>query len=149
MLSARHFVIGCLILVVIGGVLVVIVVGGIFMLGLNKYGETTEADGMEFGRRTDQQGCQSEGLRRFKAARRAGNPIDAHATQLFTYGCFQTCRPTAGFCRDAPTEDKVLTVRRWAQYRCHIEGESSNDEACIEVLTESADSCLGKTKHHD
>ena len=149
MLTAKHFVIGCLIFLVIAGVVVVFVVGGIFFLGLNKYGETTEADGMEFGRRTDQQGCQKEGLRRLNSARNARNPIDAHATQLWAYGCFQTCRPTAGFCREVPAEDSSLAVRRWAQMRCHLENIRTDDEACIALFAETADSCLGKTKLHD
>jgi len=149
MATAKHFVIGCLIFLVVGGLIVVIAVGGIFFLGFNKYGDTLEADGMEFGRKTDQQGCEHEGLRRYKSARKAGNPIDAHACLIFTNGCFQTCRPTSGFCRNAPTEDSFFGVRRWAQECCHAEGLPSDDEACVDVFTETADSCLGKTKHHD
>ena len=148
-MAAKHFVIGCLIFVVAGGVLVVIVVGGIFLLGLNKYGETTEEAGMKFGRQTDQQGCQTKGLRRLKSAEDARNPIDAQATQLFTYGCFQTCQPKVGFCSDKPQEDSFFAIRRWAQEHCHRENFRTDDEACIDVITESADSCLGKTRHHD
>src|SRR5215831_15648868 len=93
MATAKHFVIGCLIFLVVGGLIVVIAEGGIFFLGFNKYGDTLEADGMEFGRKTDQQGCEHEGLRRYKSARKAGNPIDAHACLIFTNGCFQPSGP--------------------------------------------------------
>ena len=105
MATAKYFVIGCIIVLVLAVVLVVIVVGGIFYLGLGKHIEDVEAEGVEFGRKTDQQGCQDEAIRRLKSARRSGDLIRAQDAQMFIYGCFQTCRPTSGFCSDAPKED--------------------------------------------
>src|SRR5215510_824691 len=146
MATAKHFVIGCLIVAVVAAVIVVVVAGGIFYLGLTKYVDTVEAEGVEFGRRTDQQACQDEALRRLKSARRSGDLIRARGTQMFIYGCFQTCRTTSGFCRDAPKEDSLLTVRKWAQDRCRLEGAPNDDDVCVSLFMEVSDSCLGKTK---
>lgn len=66
--------IGCLALVIVGGVIIAVVVGGVFLLGFNEYADTTESEGVEFGRKTDQQGCQSEAFRRLRQARRLGKP---------------------------------------------------------------------------
>jgi len=143
--TAKHFVIGCLIALILGGVLVVVVVGGIFFLGLYKFGDTAEAEGVEFGRHTDQQGCQNEALRRFRSARKAENPITSQAAVLFINGCFQTCRDTAGFCRNAPQEDSFLTVRKWAQERCRLE-DAWGDDACRSLFMEVSDACFGKIK---
>lgn len=146
MATAKHFVIGCVILVVVGGIIIAAVVGGIFLLGLNKYSENTESEGVEFGRRTDQQGCQDEAFRRLKRGRQAGDLISSRATQLFLHGCFQTSRATPGFCRDAPKEDSFLAVRKWAQDRCQREGAGS-DNVCPSLFMEVSDVCLGKIEH--
>ena len=147
MVTAKHFIIGCVILVIVGGVVIAAAVGGIFYLGLNKYADETEKEGVEFGRHTDQQGCQDEALRRLKQGRRSGDIISSRATEIFVYGCFQTSRATAGFCRDAPKEDSFLAVRKWAQDRCKLEGAPSGDDACVSLFTTVSDDCLGKIKH--
>jgi hypothetical protein len=146
MATAKYFVIGCIIVVVVGVVIVVIVVGGIFYLGLGKHIEDVEAEGVEFGRKTDQQGCQDEAIRRLKSARRSGDLIRAQDAHLFISGCFETCRPTSGFCMDAPKEDSFFTVRKWAQDRCRFEGAPDGYEPCVDVFVQVSDSCLGKTK---
>jgi len=147
MATARHLVIGCLIVAVVGGVLVVVVAGGIFYLGLGPHIDTVEAEGVEFGRKTDQQGCQDETIRRLKAAKRSGNLILEQDAYLFIYGCFETCRPTSGFCLDAPKEDTFFTVRRWAQDRCRLEGAPEGYEPCISVFEIVAHACQGKIEH--
>jgi hypothetical protein len=146
MATAKYFVIGCIIVLVLAVVLVVIVVGGIFYLGLGKHIEDVEAEGVEFGRKTDQQGCQDEAIRRLKSARRSGDLIRARDTQMFIYGCFQTCRPTSGFCSDAPKEDSFFTVRKWAQDRCRLAGAPDGYGPCVDVFMEVSNSCLGKTQ---
>ena len=147
MVTAKHFIIGCVILVIVGGIIIAAVVGGIFYLGLAKYADEAEKDGVEFGRHTDQQGCQDEALRRLKQGRRSGNLISSRATEIFINGCFQTSRATPGFCRDAPKEDSFLAVREWAQDRCRREGAPSSDDACVSLFVEVSDDCLGKIKH--
>jgi len=145
MATAKHFIIGCVSLIVVGGIIIVAVVGGIFYLGLTKYVDDAEHEGVEFGRRTDQQGCQDEAFRRLKQGRRAGNLISSRATELFINGCFQTSRATPGFCRDKPKEDSFFAVRRWAQDRCQLEGAAS-DDVCVSLFMEVSDACLGKIK---
>jgi hypothetical protein len=147
MATAKHFIVGCVILVIVGGIVIVAVVGGIFYLGLTKYADEAEKDGVEFGRHTDQQGCQDEALRRLKKGRRSGDLISSRATEIFINGCFQTSRATPGFCRDAPKEDSFLTVQSWARDRCQREGAPSGDDACVSLFAEVSDDCLGKIKH--
>jgi hypothetical protein len=145
MATAKHFIVGCVILVLVGGIIIAAVVAGIFMLGLKDYADNAEHEGVEFGRRTDQQGCQDEAFHRLKMGRRAANPISSRATSLFLYGCLQTSRATPGFCRDAPGDDSFLGVRKWAQDRCHREGAGS-DDVCVSLFMEVSNACLGKIK---
>jgi hypothetical protein len=145
-MKTKYIVIGCLALVVLVGVVIAGVVGGIFYLGLNKEIDKTETEGVAVGRRTDQQGCLDEGLRRLRATTRAGNPITRHISELFLNGCFQSCRETAGFCRDVPKEDAFFTVRKWAQDRCQQVG-AGTDDACVSLFIEVSNACLGKIKH--
>jgi hypothetical protein len=146
MATAKHFVIGCVVLLIVGVVLVVVVVGGIFYLGLGEHINTVEAEGVEFGRKTDQQGCQDETIRRLKSAKRSGDLIRARDAELFINGCLQTCRPTSDFCRDAPKEDSFFKVRKWAADRCRLERAPDDYDPCISVFTEVSDACLGKIK---
>src|SRR5436190_20569832 len=97
MATAKHFIIGCMILFIVGGIIIVAVVGGIFYLGLTKYTDETEKEGVAFGRHTDQQGCQNEALRRLKQGRRSGNLISSRATEIFISSCLETSRATLGF----------------------------------------------------
>ena len=144
-MKTKYIVIGCLALVILGGVLITGIIGGIFYLGTSEELTKTENAGVEFGRKTDQQGCLDEAIRRFQAATRAGNLITRRTTEHFLYGCFQSCRETTGFCRDAPKEDAFFTVRKWAQDRCQQIG-AGTDDACVSLFTEVSDSCLGKIK---
>ncbi|HJZ82091.1 MAG TPA: hypothetical protein VKD91_17155 [Pyrinomonadaceae bacterium] len=147
MATAKYFVIGCLGVAVIAAVIVVGVVGGIFYLGLGKHIDTVEAQGMEFGRKTDQQACKEETIRRLKSAKKSVDLIREQDAYLFIYGCFETCRPTSGFCLDAPKEDSFFTVRKWAQDRCRLEGAPEGYEPCVSVFEVVAHACLGKIEH--
>src|SRR5262252_4948551 len=114
-MKTKTIVFGCLALVLLGGALIACVVGGIFALGLSGYADDTEKSGKEFGKHTDQLGCETEALRRLRAANKALDPFKKSANELFLYGCFQTSRATPDFCRSTPKEDGFFTVRQWSQ----------------------------------
>jgi hypothetical protein len=145
MAATRNIAIGCIAAAVLVGVIVACVVGGIFALGLNDVAEKAENEGVEFGKRTDQRGCQTEALRRLRAAIRSGNLIKQNEVQLFANGCFQTCRATTDFCVNAPKQDSFFGVRAWSQEQCRIEG-FGDDDHCVSVFWEVSNTCLGKTK---
>jgi len=146
MAQTKTIVLGCIAIVILIGVIVACVIGGIFMLSLNAHADEAEKQGMEFGKGTDQSGCQTEAFRRLRAALRNHDLLKRREAQLFLYGCFQTCGPTPGFCAAAPPKDEFIPNRRWAQEQCQKEG-LGNDDACVSVVMEVSDVCLGKTKH--
>jgi hypothetical protein len=142
--QTKSIVIGCIALVLLAGVLVACVVGGIFFLGLMGVAEKAELEGVEFGKSTDQQGCQDESLRRLRAAIKNHNLIKRREVQLFIDGCFQSCAPTSGYCANAPKEDAFIANLEWSETQCEKEG-FGDDDACSDVFMEVAGACLGKT----
>lgn len=146
MALTKSIAIGCVALILVIGVLAGCAVGGIFLLGLGSVAERAEAEGVEFGKGSDQRGCQDEAFRHLRAAIRNHDLIKRRETQMFLYGCFQTSRATPEYCAGAPREDAFLEVRRWSQEECRKEG-LGNDDACVSLFMEVSDVCLGKTKH--
>ena len=145
MALTRNIAIGCVAVVLLIGVAGACAVGGIFWLGLGSVAEKAEAEGVEFGRRTDQLGCKDEAFRRLRSALKSHDLLKRRETQLFLYGCFQTCRTTSEFCLEAPKEDDFFAVRKWSREQCQKEG-LGNDDACEDLFVEVSDACLGKTK---
>ena len=144
MAQTKFIAIGCIALVVLIGAIVVCVVGGIFVLGLSSIPEKVENEGVEFGKATDQRGCQDESLRRLRAAIRNHDLVKRRAVQLFAYGCFQTSRASADFCANAPHEDAFFANRKWSQSQCEKEG-LGDDDGCRGVFMQVSEACLGKT----
>jgi hypothetical protein len=145
-MTQKNIVIGCLALSLLAGAIVACAVGGIFFLGLTSVADKAEQQGIEFGRQTDQRGCQTEGLQRLRAAIKSNDLLKRREVQLFLYGCFQTCRVATGFCVNAPKEDSFAAVETWAKDQCQQEG-FGDDDACVTCFMEVSDACFGKTKH--
>ena len=146
MVKTAHIVIGCVGLVAAAFVIIVCVIVGIFYLGLSSDVDKTEAAGLEYGKSSDQRGCQQESLRRLRTALKSHDIVKRREAQIFAYGCFETCRATTEFCVDAPKEDDFFVINKWAQDQCQKEGFGS-DDACLSVFAEVADACLGRTRH--
>ena len=144
----RNIAIGCIALVVLIGAVVVCGVGGIFTLGLSGIAEKAESEGREFGKGTDQRGCRDEAFRRLRVALRSHDLVKRRETQMFAYGCFQSCRATPDFCVNAPKEDAFFAVRKWSREQCQKEG-LGNDDACESLFIEVSDACLGKTPRRE
>src|SRR5262245_45488028 len=109
-MKIKTIVIGCLDLLLLGGVIAACAEGGTFVVGLGGYADATTKNGSEFGKHTDQLGCQTEALRRLRAANRSLDPFKISGNEFFLYGCFQTSRATSDFCANAPKEDTFFTV---------------------------------------
>ena len=72
-MTQKNILMGCLAVSLLAGAIVACAVGGIFFLGLTGVAEEAEQQGIEFGRQTDQIGCQTEALQRLRTAiRRKG-----------------------------------------------------------------------------
>jgi len=144
MVQTKTIVMGCIAMVLLAGVLVACGVGAIFMLGLTGVADKAEHAGVEFGKSTDQQGCEDEALRRLRVAIKNHDLIKRREVQLFINGCFQSCKPTVGYCADAPKQDAFFENLEWSKSQCAKEG-FGDDDACSTVFMEVSDSCLGKT----
>ena len=110
---------------IISLVLLVVVIaaglaGGIYWLSQHS-GEFLEKskqsmlEGERFGKTTDNQGCLTESISRYKQ-----NPgfSGALATQLFLQGCLQASHETPGFCDDVPRRIEFVRSAQWQQQQC-------------------------------
>jgi hypothetical protein len=144
MAGIKSIAIGCTAVTLSAGVVAACIVGGIFFLGLTGVADKATQEGVEFGKSTDQQGCQDEALRRLRAALKSHDLIKRREAQVFTYGCFQSCAPTSGYCANAPKRDAFRANLGWSESQCEKEG-IGDDDACSSVFMEVVGTCLGKT----
>jgi hypothetical protein len=144
MVQTKSIAIGCIALVLLAGVLVACGVGGIFVLGINGVANKAVQAGVEFGKSTDQQGCQDEAFRRLRAAIKRPDLLNGPEVSVFLNGCFQSCKPTVGYCTNAPKEDAFFPILEWSKSQCVKEGFADNSD-CTGVFIEVSNACLGKT----
>ena len=103
-------------------IVVCFVLAAVGAVGLAAYlwsrhsGELTEAtrkqteQGFEFGQTTDESGCLTEAVARYRAKPGFAGSM---ATSMFVQGCFRTSRPTDGFCDRVPSPFDILRSGRW------------------------------------
>lgn len=116
------------VLLIVGVLLVLLVLGGavaIFFLartygpGLMETGKQTYEEGVEYGRRTDNEGCLNEAVAR---QARAEGFSDMIKNNLFTRACFEASRPTPGFCDGVPRQTEFMKSVSWQQQQCRRYG---------------------------
>jgi hypothetical protein len=116
------------VLLVIGVLLVVLIVGGavaIFFLartygpGLVEAGKQTYSEGVEYGRRTDNEGCLNEAVAR---QARADGLTDLIKNNVFMRACLEASRPTSGFCDGVPRQTEFMKSIGWQQQQCQRYG---------------------------
>jgi hypothetical protein len=107
------------VIVTIVGCLVLSVVG---VIGLGAYlwsrhgqdvidaGSRQYDQGLEFGRQTDESGCLDAALTRYKTNRGMTGSL---AAGVFVGACWQSSRPTPGFCDGVPEPLDVFSAARW------------------------------------
>jgi hypothetical protein len=125
--------VGCGGLLLIG---IVVFVGGYFALNYveRNLGETTkkiEAEGREFGKTTDKQGCMKEAVRRSESI----GLLDftgGVALAAFTDACIETSRETKNFCDGVPSFWDMKDTD-WAVAECQKVGVDPEKTACVHV----------------
>jgi predicted membrane channel-forming protein YqfA (hemolysin III family) len=138
-------------LILIGfGVFALLVVGVIALIvGLIVYQLNTpeskrataasQAAGREFGKSTDQQGCQTEGLVRAKPIRmiEISRMVD---NEYFVEECLKSSRPTPGFCDGVPPLWK-LNSDEWESAQCKAVHMDELATGCRSVFSAKYNFC--------
>jgi hypothetical protein len=129
-----------LVLLGISGIVVltiVVIVGGVLFLRFSSAGQMVsarldamEAEGTEFGKTTDQQGCIKEGLARGKKITDITSQV---GNRDFVKGCLRSSQASPAFCDDVPSiVGKMFT--NWEEKQC--EKIRSPTVACQDVMKE-------------
>jgi hypothetical protein len=112
------------VLLVVGVLLVLLLVGavvvGFFLVrtygpGMMEAGQQTYNEGVEYGRRTDNEGCLNEAAAR---QARAEGFTDMVRNGIFMQTCLEASRPTPGFCDDVPRQTEFMKAVAWQQRQC-------------------------------
>src|SRR5829696_1264322 len=112
------------VLLVVGVLLVLLLVGGavaVYFLartygpGLVEAGKQTYGEGVEYGRRTDNEGCLNEAVAR---QARAEGFTDMIKNNVFMRACLEASRPTPGFCDGVPRQTEFMKAVGWQAQQC-------------------------------
>ena len=103
--------------------------------------EAKMAEGREFAKTTDQNGCLTEGVKR---ARHIGflEMSKTVANEYFVEQCFRNSRPTPGFCDGVPGFWN-LKGDEWKDTQCRKLGLKPLESACASVYEEQIIFCSG------
>lgn len=101
--------------------------------------EARQAEGREFGKTTDQQGCMQEGLKRARAMK-AYNINQVMFNKAFVEECLQTSRPTQGFCDGVPSQWNPNNSD-WEEKQCAKAGLDDLQTGCKAVFDVKVDFC--------
>lgn len=116
------------VLLVVGVLLVLLIVGAVVAVYFlaRAYGpglvETTRqsvAEGREYGRLTDNEGCVNEAVARQS---RSEGISDLFKNTLFLRPCLEASRPTPGFCDTVPGQTEFMKSIGWQQQQCQRYG---------------------------
>ena len=112
------------VLLVVGVLLVLLFVGavvvGFFVVrtygpGLVEAGKQTYNEGVEYGRRSDNEGCLNEAVARHA---RAEGFTDMIKINVFMRACLEASRPTPGFCDGVPRQMEIMKGVTWQHQQC-------------------------------
>ncbi len=127
---------GLIITGVVVFILVVLVAGvGVYLVAtrgpeLIEKSKQTIAEGEEFGRATDNQGCLTESLKRYKHNPGMGTAI---SVELFLTSCLRASKDTPGFCDGVPKPTELMNSIAWRINKCTAEG-MANDTYCQQIF---------------
>ncbi|HEX8338590.1 MAG TPA: hypothetical protein VF621_17860, partial [Pyrinomonadaceae bacterium] len=109
----------------VGGLVLAVLMAGLAVAGylvVRRYGPgvvaTTRqsvAEGREYGRLTDNEGCVNEAVARQSRAEGLG---DFYKNTLFLKPCLEASRPTPGFCDAVPGQLEFTKSIGWQQQQC-------------------------------
>jgi hypothetical protein len=142
------------VLLVAGVLLVLLIVGtvvaGYFVVrrygpGLVEAGKQTYEDGVEYGRRTDDEGCLNEAVAR---QARAGGFADMIKNNVFMRACLEASRPTPGFCDGVPRQTEFMKGVAWQQQQCQRYGLSQQQQ-CSQLFGQVQQFCELRRKQSE
>ena len=126
--------------------LAAVCVGGVFYLG-SLVPDNGEIDGLyegrEFGKTTDNAGCQTKMIELTKPLK-STDMSGILKTQYFFDGCLETSRPTPGFCDGAvnPYSD-IFNEHKGKDAACEKLGMKGSIP-CRLIIDKKMDFCMGK-----
>ena len=144
--SNKKILIGCGIVAFIG-VLAVVAVIGFLMYSASDPDYKREyaakkAEGAEFGKNTDQDGCMKEGLTRArKMTLFQITPVLVN--EVFVQACLKSSRPTPDFCNGVPGYWNLHTDE-WENDQCERAGMDPLQTGCRSVFSARIDHCSGQ-----
>jgi hypothetical protein len=122
--------------------IVAFVVGILYFTSDENYSrdyEVRKAEGREFGKLTDQQGCMQEGLKRARTMNILKiNEITLN--QAFVEECLKAGRPSPNFCDGVPST-ATSTFTEWPENQCKKAGMDVVKTGCKAVFEEKVDFC--------
>jgi hypothetical protein len=104
-------------------------------------GNEVVAQGQEFGRHTDYQGCVDESISRYKKEPGLTSVI---SNNIFMQICLDNSRPTAGFCADVPKQMEFRRTAEWRIARCR-QVDLEADHYCQQLFTPIQTFCEKET----
>lgn len=134
------------VLLVVGVLLVLLLVGGVVAVyflartygpGLVEAGKQTYNEGVEYGRRSDNEGCLNEAVARHA---RAEGFTDMIKINVFMRACLEKSRPTPGFCDDVPHQTEFMKAVAWQQRQCQRYGLSP-EKQCGQLFQQVQQFC--------
>jgi len=122
---------------------VAVVVGGVVWFSRNKdrllaRGKEVATEGREVGRNTDNQGCVDEFVSRYKKEPGFTSVI---TTSIFARACFDTSRPTPGFCSEVPKVTEFVKTGQWRAAQCR-RVDLSSDSYCPQLFQSVQEFCV-------
>lgn len=100
--------------------------------------EKSEAEGSEFGKTTDNFGCQTKAISLAKPL----NALDitqSLKTRYFFDKCLETSRPNTDFCKNVPSEwSEIINDHKWKEDECRKLGfnQTINCRTVLKARTE-------------
>lgn len=134
---------------IISGVLLFLIVvagaaAGIYWLSAHS-GEFLEktkqsmVDGQKFGRKTDNRGCVTEAVTRYKQSPGFSSAL---STELFLQGCLRVSHETPGFCDGIPKPTDFVKGAEWEMEQCAR--NDLHDSFCAQIFGQVLTFCETK-----
>jgi hypothetical protein len=101
------------------------------------------AEGKDFGRQSDNQGCVDEGISRYK---KDPGLSSALSTSIFMRTCLDASEPTPGFCDDVPKETEFIKSAQWRVEQCR-RVDLSRDSYCQNLFQPVQQFCVKEAAH--